>query len=68
MSQVVFFNQTMDRKIATNIMWAYHTVGLIWAVIFILGCQSMTIAGSVAKWYFTRLINIFLFYFFQRFR
>ncbi|GFQ67947.1 CTL-like protein 1 [Trichonephila clavata] len=35
-------------------MWWYHLIALIWTSEFILGCQQMVIAGSVASWYFTR--------------
>ncbi|XP_039264968.2 choline transporter-like protein 1 [Styela clava] len=34
--------------------WWYHLVGLIWISEFILACQQMTIAGSIATYYFTR--------------
>jgi solute carrier family 44 protein 1 (choline transporter-like protein) len=53
-SYIIFFNIKIDRKILTNIIWAYHFIALIWISQFILGCQSMVITGSVAKWYFTR--------------
>lgn len=29
-------------------------MGLIWTSEFILACQQMVVAGSVAMWYFTR--------------
>lgn len=35
-------------------MWWYHIIALIWTSEFILGCQQMVIAGSVATWYFSR--------------
>lgn len=35
-------------------MWWFHILVLIWTSEFILACQQMVIAGSVASWYFTR--------------
>ncbi|GIX76664.1 choline transporter-like 1 [Caerostris darwini] len=35
-------------------MWWYHLIALIWTSEFILGCQQMVIAGSVATWYFSK--------------
>jgi len=37
-----------------RVFWWYHVIGLIWTSEFILACQQMVIAGSVALWYFTR--------------
>lgn len=34
--------------------WIYHFVALIWITEFIIGCQALIVASSVAKWYFTR--------------
>ncbi|XP_017777336.1 PREDICTED: CTL-like protein 1 [Nicrophorus vespilloides] len=33
-------------------MWWVYFIGLIWTSEFIMGCQSMVIAGSVAHWYY----------------
>ncbi|XP_022918127.2 choline transporter-like 1 [Onthophagus taurus] len=33
-------------------MWWVYFVGLIWTSEFIMGCQSMVIAGSVAHWFY----------------
>ncbi|XP_064625712.1 choline transporter-like protein 1 [Lineus longissimus] len=38
-------------------MWWYHIVALIWISEFILACEELVIAGSVAQWYFTRSKN-----------
>lgn len=43
----------------TEINWLKYTIviyviGLIWISNFILACQHMVVAGSVAKWYFNR--------------
>lgn len=35
-------------------LWWIYIVGLIWCSEFILGCQQMVIASSVAAWYFSR--------------
>lgn len=35
-------------------MWWYLIIAFIWTCEFILGCQQMIIAGSVAIWYFSR--------------
>lgn len=37
-------------------LWWIYIVGLIWCSEFILGCQQMVIASSVAAWYFSRWI------------
>ncbi|GFU26037.1 CTL-like protein 1 [Nephila pilipes] len=47
---LVSFNQSSW----VQYMWWYHLIALIWTSEFILGCQQMVIAGSVATWYFTR--------------
>jgi len=33
-------------------MWWVYFIGLIWTSEFIMGCQSMVIAGAVAHWYY----------------
>ncbi|XP_048207961.1 choline transporter-like protein 3 isoform X2 [Perognathus longimembris pacificus] len=38
-------------------MWWYHLIGLFWTSEFILACQQMTIAGTVATCYFNRNKN-----------
>ncbi|XP_054719564.1 choline transporter-like 1 [Uloborus diversus] len=35
-------------------MWWYLIIALVWTSEFILGCQQMVIAGSVATWYFSK--------------
>lgn len=35
-------------------MWFIYIFGLIWCSEFILACQQMVIASSVATWYFSR--------------
>ncbi|XP_069863813.1 choline transporter-like protein 3 isoform X2 [Dipodomys merriami] len=35
-------------------MWWYHLIGLVWTSEFILACQQMIIAGTVATCYFNR--------------
>ena len=32
----------------------YYLLGVLWMIQFIFACHQMTIAGSVASWYFTR--------------
>lgn len=32
----------------------YNVITLFWMSQFIIGCQHMVVAGSVAKWFFTR--------------
>ncbi|CAG0879033.1 unnamed protein product [Darwinula stevensoni] len=34
--------------------WWFHVLALIWISEFILACQQMVIAGTVAQWYFYR--------------
>ncbi|XP_067119262.1 choline transporter-like 1 [Centruroides vittatus] len=38
-------------------MWWFHAIALIWVSEFILACQQMVIASSVAMWYFSREKN-----------
>ncbi|KAM4871680.1 LOW QUALITY PROTEIN: choline transporter-like protein 3 [Thomomys bottae] len=38
-------------------MWWYHLIGLVWTSLFILACQQMTVAGTVATCYFNRNKN-----------
>lgn len=33
-------------------MWWIYFIGLIWTSEFIMACQQMVIAGSVAHWYY----------------
>ena len=33
----------------------YHIFGLLWTGSFIIGCASMSVAGAVAAWYFSRV-------------
>jgi len=45
-----------------NIPWLkymlfIYAIGLIWISEFILACQHMIVAGSVAKWYFSRYVR-----------
>lgn len=47
-------NITFSKNTITISLWIYHVIALIWISEFIFGCQSMVIAGSVVKWYFTR--------------
>lgn len=47
-------NYTITKRSISKAIWIYHFVGLIWVSEFIFACQSMIIASSVAKWYFTR--------------
>lgn len=35
-------------------MWIVYLIGLIWITEFLLACQQMVVAGSVARWYFYR--------------
>lgn len=35
-------------------LWWFVILMLFWSTEFILGCQQMTVASSVASWYFTR--------------
>ena len=51
--QLIIYNQTINRNHLSKAIWAYHFIALIWITEFIFGCQSMVVAGSVAKWYFT---------------
>lgn len=47
-------NVTFTKQTITIALWLYHVIALIWISEFIFGCQSMVIAGSVVKWYFTK--------------
>lgn len=49
---VVVYNATA----AIRYMWWWHAIGLIWTAEFILACQQMVVAGSVAAWYFSRYV------------
>lgn len=53
-SKLVLFNHEFDKNLLSKIFWVYHIIGVIWITEFIFSCQSMVIASSVAKWYFTR--------------
>lgn len=53
-SELLLGSSKISRKTVTNIFWGYHIVGFIWISEFIFACQSMVIASSVAKWYFSR--------------
>ena len=53
-SELLLGNSKISRKTVTKIFWGYHLVGFIWISEFIFACQSMVIASSVAKWYFSR--------------
>ena len=39
-------------------MWWIHVIGLIWISEFILACQQMVVASSVATWYFSRYLHL----------
>lgn len=39
-------------------MWWIYFIGLIWTSEFIMACQQMVIAGSVAHWYYRYKLNI----------
>lgn len=47
-------NVTFTKQTITVALWIYHVIALIWISEFIFGCQSMIIASSVVKWYFTK--------------
>uniref|UniRef100_A0A914XEE5 Choline transporter-like protein n=1 Tax=Plectus sambesii TaxID=2011161 RepID=A0A914XEE5_9BILA len=52
-----YFEQTVvvyNATAAIRYMWWWHAVGLIWTAEFLLACQQMVVAGSVAAWYFSR--------------
>lgn len=51
-------NVSVAKQTINYALWIYHVLALIWISEFIFGCQSMIIAGSVAKWYFTRSVSI----------
>lgn len=34
----------------------YNVLALFWMTQFVIGCQHIVIAGSVATWFFTRLV------------
>ncbi len=53
-SKLVLFNYEFEKTLLSKIFWVYHIIGVIWITEFIFSCQSMVIASSVAKWYFTR--------------
>ncbi|RNA43074.1 choline transporter 1 isoform X2, partial [Brachionus plicatilis] len=53
-SDIELYGQRWAKKSFSRFIWWYHVVGLVWVSEFIFGCQSMVIAGSVSKWYFTR--------------
>lgn len=36
--------------------WWYHLIGLIWTSEFIIACQQLVVSGTVATWYFSRLV------------
>lgn len=35
----------------------YNLLAIFWMSQFVIGCQHMVIAGSVATWFFTRCIH-----------
>lgn len=43
----------------------YNLMALFWTMQFLIGCQHMTIAGSVAIWYFTRY-DFFRFFLYEK--
>lgn len=53
-SDIELYGQKWSKKSFSTFIWWYHVVGLVWVSEFIFGSQSMVIAGSVSKWYFTR--------------
>ena len=53
-TDIELYGQRWSKKSFGTFIWWYHVVGLVWVSEFIFGCQSMIIAGSVSKWYFTR--------------
>ena len=44
----------VDKQHLLTGVWIYHVVALIWISEFIFACESMVVASSVAKWYFTK--------------
>lgn len=53
-SEIELYGHKVYKKSLSTFIWWYHIVGLVWISEFIFGCQSMVIASSVSKWYFTR--------------
>lgn len=49
-SHSVYFKKDQLMKFAR----VYNLLILLWVIEFIIGCQHMIIAGSVATWFFTR--------------
>eukprot|EP00049_Salpingoeca_infusionum_P017614 m.353687 g.353687 ORF g.353687 m.353687 type:complete len:667 (-) comp16820_c0_seq1:211-2211(-) len=45
--------QTTKTEEATYMVW-YHIFGFFWLSQFILACEEIVIAGSIASWYFTQ--------------
>lgn len=43
-----------DQPEFVKYLWWFVVLMLFWSSEFILGCQQMTVASSVASWYFTR--------------
>jgi solute carrier family 44 protein 1 (choline transporter-like protein) len=43
-----------DQPDFVRYLWWFVVLMLFWSSEFILGCQQMTVASSVASWYFTR--------------
>lgn len=57
-TELKFMNYSLSKKTIGKVIWAYHLIALIWVSEFIFACQSMIIASSVAKWYFTKYIKL----------
>ncbi|CAL4060761.1 unnamed protein product, partial [Meganyctiphanes norvegica] len=49
----IFKEMVAVKSLVQNMRW-YHIFGLLWFTEFVIACQHMVIAGSIAQWYFTR--------------
>jgi len=48
--------QFIDRPFVPYFWW-YIVIGVVWMVEFANAIQQLVVAGTVAEWYFTRLVQ-----------